>query len=125
MTFVGIGALRVKNKTGLSLFPAYTTIFVCSLFCLCTLVAYFRNNMDPDQTAPMGPGFLVFDSMLKVYSCRMKTHYSSDEHSYGLSKAVQNCVIDNYYLGQMQCFGTKISFPVSPLTPDVKSASKL
>ena len=55
----------------------------------------------------------------------MKTHHSSDEHICGLSKAVQNCVISNYYLGQMRCFCTKISIPVIPLTYDVTSASKL
>ena len=40
-------------------------------------------------------------------------------------KCVQNCIIYNYYLGQMQCFRTKISIPVTPLTHDVTSASKL
>ena len=55
----------------------------------------------------------------------MKTHHSSDAHICGLSKAVQNCVIYNYYLGQMRCFCTKISIPVTPLTHDVTSASKL
>ena len=52
----------------------------------------------------------------------MKTHHSSDSHICGLSKAVQNCVIYNYYLGQMRCFRTKISIPVTPLTHDVTSA---
>ena len=60
-----------------------------------------------------------------IYSCPMKTHHSSDAHICGLSKAVQNCVIYNYYLGQMRCFSTKISIPVTPLTHDVTSASKL
>ena len=32
-----------------------------------------------------------------IYSCPMKTHHSSDAHSCGLSKAVQNCVIYNCY----------------------------
>ena len=40
-------------------------------------------------------------------------------------KTVQNCVIYNCYLGQMRCFRTKISIPVTPLTHDVTSASKL
>ena len=43
----------------------------------------------------------------KIYSCPMKTHHSSDAHICGLSKAVQNCVIYKYYLGQMRCFRTK------------------
>ena len=60
-----------------------------------------------------------------IYSCPMKTHHFSDAHSRGLSKAVQNCVICIYYLGQMQCFRTKISIPVTPLTHDVTSAFKL
>ena len=55
----------------------------------------------------------------------MKTHHSSDAHICGLSIAVQICVIYNYYLGQMQCFCTKNSIPVTPLTHDVTSASKL
>ena len=55
----------------------------------------------------------------------MKTHHSSDVYICGLSKAVQNCVIYNYYLGQMQCFRAKISIPVTMLTQDVTSASEL
>ena len=55
----------------------------------------------------------------------MKTHHSSDAHSCGLSKAVQNYVIYIYYLGKMQCFLTKISILVCPFTHDVKSAPKL
>ena len=54
----------------------------------------------------------------------MKTHHSSDAHFCGLSKAVQNCVIYNSYLGQMQCLRTKISIPVTPLTHDIMSAPK-
>ena len=60
-----------------------------------------------------------------IYSCPMKTHHSSDAHICGLLKGVQNCIIYNYYLGQMQCFRTKISIQVTPLTHDVTSASKL
>ena len=55
----------------------------------------------------------------------MKTHHSSDTHICGLSKDVQNCVIYNYYLGQMRCFRTTISIQMTPLTHDVTSASKL
>ena len=29
-------------------------IVVCSLTCLYTWEAYFTNNMDPDETAPLG-----------------------------------------------------------------------
>ena len=58
-----------------------------------------------------------------IYSCPMKTHHSSGAHSCGISNIVQNCVI--YYLGQIQCFLTKISIPVTPLTHDVTSASQL
>ena len=46
-------------------------------------------------------------------------------NSCGLSKAVYNSVIYIYYLVQMQCLEQKISFPVTPLTHDVTSASKL
>ena len=45
------------------------TIVVCSSFCLCILVAYIANNMDPDQTAPLGAvwsGLIVFASMIKL-----------------------------------------------------------
>ena len=55
----------------------------------------------------------------------MKMHHPSDAHICGLSKGVQNYIIYNNYLGQMQCFRTKISIPVTPLTHDVTSASKL
>ena len=58
-----------------------------------------------------------------IYSCPMKTHRSSDVHSCGISNAVQNCVAYIYYFGQMQCFRTKISIPVTPLTHDVTSVS--
>ena len=61
----------------------------------------------------------------QLYSCPMKTHHSSDVHNCVLSKPVQNCVIYNYYLGQMRRFRTKISIPVTPLTHDVTSVSKL
>ena len=54
-----------------------------------------------------------------------ETHHSSNTHICGLSKAVQNCVIYNYYLGQMRCNRTKIPILVTPLTHDVTSASKL
>ena len=59
------------------------------------------------------------------YSCPMKMHHSSDAHICDLSKAVQNCVIYIYNLGQMRCFQTKISIPVTLFTHDVTSASKL
>ena len=65
------------------------------------------------------------DFITQVYSCPMKTHHSSDAHICGLLKAVQNFVIHNYYLGQMRCLRTKNSVPVTPLTHDVTSASKL
>ena len=55
----------------------------------------------------------------------MKTHHPSDANICGLSKALRNCVIYDYYLGQRQCFRTKISTPVTPLTHDVTSASKM
>ena len=55
----------------------------------------------------------------------MKTHHFLDAHSCGLSEALYNRVIYIYYLGQMQCFRTKISIPVSPFTHDVTPTSKL
>ena len=55
----------------------------------------------------------------------MKTHHSADALSCGLSKAVHNGVVCIYYLGKMQCFHIKCSIPVTPLTHDVKSESKL
>ena len=56
----------------------------------------------------------------------MKTHHFSDAHSCGLSKAVQIVVfIFIFKTNLMQCFPPKISIPVTPLTHDVKSASKL
>ena len=35
----------------LTFLQLFTTIVICFLFCLCTLVAYIVNNMDPDQAA--------------------------------------------------------------------------
>ena len=55
----------------------------------------------------------------------MKTHLSLDAHICVISKAAQICVIYNYYIGQMQCFRTKNSIPVTPSTHDITSASKL
>ena len=48
--------------------------------------------------------YCLFNSHSILYSCPMKKHHSSDAHSCGLSKAVQNCVIYIYYLGQMKSF---------------------
>ena len=62
---------------------------------------------------------------INIYSCPMETHRSSDLHISDLLKAVQNCVIYSFYLGQMGYSCTKISVPVTPLTHDVTSASKL
>ena len=53
-------------KVELTIFPPLTTIVVCSSS---TLEAYIANNMDPDQTAPIGAvwsGFIVFASIIKV-----------------------------------------------------------
>ena len=36
----------------LTIFPPVITFVVCFLICLCSLVAYIANSMDPDQTAP-------------------------------------------------------------------------
>ena len=36
----------------LTLFLRFTTIIICSLICLFTLVVYIANNIDQDQTAP-------------------------------------------------------------------------
>ena len=63
--------------------------------------------------------------LTNVCSCPMKTHHSSNAHICGLSKAVQNCIIYDYYLRQMRCVRTKISILLTPLTHDVTSASKL
>ena len=60
-----------------------------------------------------------------IFSCLMKTHPSSDVHSRGQSKAVENFVIYIYYLGQMQCFCTKNSILVTQFTHDVMSTYRL
>ena len=49
-------------------FLLFTTIVVCSLFCLCTLIANIANNMVPYQIAPLGalwPELMVFASVIK------------------------------------------------------------
>ena len=68
---------------------------------------------------------LLANAFFCIYSCPMKTHHCSDAHICGLLKGVLNCIIYNYHLGHMQCFRTKILIPVTPLTHDVTSASKL
>ena len=34
--------------------PPFTTFVICSLICLCILLAYIANNLNPDQTAALG-----------------------------------------------------------------------
>ena len=51
----------------------FTTIYnnCCPLIYLSTLIAYIANNMDPDQTAPLGAvwsWFIVFAYMVKFQS---------------------------------------------------------
>ena len=56
----------VSNIKNLTLFPPFV---VFSLIYLCTLVAYIANNMNPDETAPLGAvwlGLRVIASMLKL-----------------------------------------------------------
>ena len=49
------------NLENLTLFQPFTTIVICSLICLYNLEACIANNMNPDQTAPLGA---VFASMV-------------------------------------------------------------
>ena len=70
---------------------------------LCTLTYFSYQLYNPSYGI-----YALFT--LHIYSCPMKTHKSSDAHRCGLSKAVQSCVIYNYYLGQMQCFRQKNKF---------------
>ena len=41
------------------------TIVISSLICLYTLEAYISNNMDPDQTAPLGVHNVFFHDQEK------------------------------------------------------------
>ena len=69
-----------RMQPGLSLcwshIPSCRSSFVpYSLLCLCNLVAYIANNMDPDQIAPLGTvcsGFIVFASMIKLVCSTFK-----------------------------------------------------
>ena len=45
-----------------------------------------------------------------IYSCPMETHHSSDAHSCDLSKSVQNCAINIYYLGKSNVLKQNIQF---------------
>ena len=47
---------------GLILFLPFITTVICSLVCLCTLVALISNDMNPDQTAIL----MCFASMIIV-----------------------------------------------------------
>ena len=53
--------LKLTDIHVLALFPPFTANVVCSLICICTLVGYIANNMDPDQTAP-------WSSLIRVQS---------------------------------------------------------
>ena len=44
-------------------FAPFVTMVICSLICLCTLVAYLTNSVDP---APLGLWFIVYASMAKA-----------------------------------------------------------
>ena len=37
----------------------------------------------------------------QIYPCPLKMHHSSDAHSCDLSNVVKNCVIYDYYSGQV------------------------
>ena len=57
------------HMLSLTLFLPFTANVVCSVVCLCILVAYIANNMNPDQTAPLGAvwsGCIVFASKVKL-----------------------------------------------------------
>ena len=44
-------------------FLPFTAVVSCSLVCLWTLVACIVNNMDPDQTAPLGSSLIMTHSV--------------------------------------------------------------
>ena len=66
---------------------------------------YSINALYIINAPDFGPIFISYC----IYICPMKTHHSLDVLSCGLLKVVQKCVMNVYYLGQMQCFRTKIS----------------
>ena len=43
--------MKIHNISNFNLFPSCTRIVNCFLICLCPLVVYIANNMDPGQTA--------------------------------------------------------------------------
>ena len=49
----------------LTLSPLYITSVVRFLISLCTFVSDIANNLDPDQTAPLG--FIVFASLVIAF----------------------------------------------------------
>ena len=71
--------------------------------CICTITVWVRSFVHGQIVKSL----ITLDP--HIYSCPMKTHHCSDAHICGLSKTVQNCVIYNYYLGQMRCFRTNFN----------------
>ena len=111
-----------KKFNNLGACPQFlTTYWNCITISWAHRIGFLQLNL---QKYIIQPVYLL-SNVCFGYRCPMKTHHSTDAHSCGLSKAVPNCVIYNYYLGQMQYFRTKISITVTLLTHQVTSASKL
>ena len=64
-----IAIWRHKEEWNCSIFQPFTTIALCSLNCLCSLVTYNANNMSPAQTTTLEagwPGFTVQQYLWKT-----------------------------------------------------------
>ena len=60
---------RQRQYTRLTIFPVFTTIVICLLIWWRSLVAYFTNTMDSNQSASLiWSEFIVFASMIKAVS---------------------------------------------------------
>ena len=53
------------------------------LVCLCSMIPYIANNMDPDQTASMESGFIMFALIKITYLPDVHLNISNfDKHQY-------------------------------------------
>ena len=69
----------------LSPFPAIHKFVVYFIICLCSLVSYIANNMNPDQTAPLGSSLIRVHSVCfhgkSILKCIWIHVYAADQNA--------------------------------------------
>ena len=120
----------VSNEAILEELSAFIKLKNFSCYCFASLSANLEYaSMQSIETHRISDMIILYSLKVNIGIKQILTSNENapllDAHSCGLSKAVQNCVIYNYYLGQIHHFCTKNSIPVTPLTHDVTSAFKI